>query len=63
MGGAVMNSRGILAAAPIVYAAFVVGSLFINMTVFIVVACAGALLLVALYVGLAVSGKKDRSDD
>jgi Flp pilus assembly protein TadB len=58
-----MNSRGILAAAPILYAAAVVGTLFTNTTVFIIVACVGAMLVAALYVAFGASSRKGRGDD
>jgi Flp pilus assembly protein TadB len=58
-----MNKRGILAAAPVVYAAAVVGALFTNTTAFIVVACVGAMLVAALYVGFGASSRKNQKDD
>ncbi len=58
-----MNNRVILATAPMVYAACIVGTLFTNTTAFIVVASVGGILLAALYVGYAVSSRKDRGDD
>ena len=58
-----MNKRAILATAPMIYAACVVGTLFINTTAFIVVACVGGILLGALYVGYGVSSRKDQGND
>ena len=58
-----MNKRAILATAPMVYAACIVGTLFINTTVFIVVASVAGILLAALYVGYGVSSRKDRGND
>jgi hypothetical protein len=62
-GGPVINKRVILATAPIVYAAAIVGMLFTNTTAFIVVACVGAMLVAAIYVGFALSSRKDQSND
>jgi hypothetical protein len=61
--GPVINKRVILATAPILYAAAIVGTLFTNTTAFIVVACVGAMLVAALYVGFALSSRKDQSND
>jgi len=58
-----MNRKVILATAPMVYAACIVGTLFANTTVFVAVASVGGILLAALYVGYAVSSRKDQSDD
>lgn len=52
-----MNNKTVMVVAPIIYAACLLGSLFINAHVFVAVASVGAVLLAAVYVGLGMNRK------